>query len=59
MYSLCWNCCCFSLHSKAGIVEQFDGHYGPVTGIDYNAVPGPVGHIVDRLIFVAQSLHSW
>ncbi|XP_002156043.2 cytoplasmic dynein 1 intermediate chain 2 isoform X1 [Hydra vulgaris] len=28
--------------SKAGIVEQFDGHHGPVTSIDYNAVPGPI-----------------
>ena len=28
--------------SKAGISEQFEGHYGPVTAINYNAVPGPV-----------------
>lgn len=28
--------------SKAGIAEQFEGHYGPVTAIDYNRVHGPV-----------------
>eukprot|EP00795_Rhopilema_esculentum_P013907 gene13907-4859_t len=28
--------------SKAGIIDQFDGHNGPVTGISYNCVPGQV-----------------
>ena len=28
--------------SKAGIVEQFEGHHGPVTAVDYHAVPGPI-----------------
>eukprot|EP00794_Sanderia_malayensis_P003450 gene3450-3946_t len=28
--------------SKAGIVEQFDGHNGPVTGVSYHCVPGQV-----------------
>ena len=28
--------------SKAGIGEQFEGHQGPVTGIDCHSVPGPV-----------------
>jgi dynein intermediate chain len=28
--------------SKAGLNEAFEGHQGPVTGIDCNAVPGPI-----------------
>jgi len=28
--------------SKAGIVDQFEGHHGPVTAVDYHAVPGPI-----------------
>lgn len=28
--------------SKAGIVEQFEGHSGPVTGVSYNCVPGQI-----------------
>jgi len=28
--------------SKIGISEQYEGHYGPVTAIDYNPVPGPI-----------------
>lgn len=28
--------------SKAGIAEQYEGHHGPVTAIDYNAVPGAI-----------------
>lgn len=31
-----------SFYSKAGISEQFEGHHGPVTGIHYNKVPGPI-----------------
>ena len=31
-------------YSKAGIIDQFDGHSGPVTGISYHCVPGQVKH---------------
>ena len=29
-------------YSKAGIVDHFDGHSGPVTGISSHSSPGPV-----------------
>ena len=32
--------CCVS--SKAGINDMFEGHMGPVTGIDCNTVPGAI-----------------
>lgn len=28
--------------SKAGIIDQFDGHHGPVTGISYHSAPGQI-----------------
>ena len=31
-----------SLYSKAGISEIFEGHQGPVTGIDCHKVPGQI-----------------
>lgn len=35
----------FHFCSKAGIIDQFDGHSGPVTGISYHCVPGQVNSI--------------
>lgn len=32
----------FSLHSKAGISDIFEGHYGPATGIDTHSAAGPI-----------------
>ncbi|XP_066932539.1 dynein, cytoplasmic 1, intermediate chain 2a-like [Clytia hemisphaerica] len=28
--------------TNQGLSEQFEGHHGPVTGINYNKVPGPI-----------------
>jgi dynein intermediate chain len=30
------------MHSKSGISESFDGHFGPVTGLHCNHVAGPI-----------------
>lgn len=34
--------CVFSSHSKAGIGEVFEGHQGPVTGINCHMAVGPI-----------------
>lgn len=34
--------CAFSLSSKAGICEMFEGHQGPVTGISCHSAVGTV-----------------
>ncbi len=33
---------CFLCYSKAGINDMFEGHQGPVTGIDCHNVPGAI-----------------
>ena len=38
MFSFVW------IHSKAGISDIFEGHYGPVTGIDTHSAAGQVQH---------------
>ena len=32
----------FFYHSKSGINESFDGHFGPVTGLSSHQVVGPI-----------------
>ena len=33
---------CLASHSKAGIADIFEGHQGPVTGLDCHTVPGQI-----------------
>lgn len=41
----CYHSCPYlicTLYSKAGISEMFEGHHGPITGINCHTTPGPL-----------------
>ena len=43
------------IYSKAGIADMFDGHSGPITGIDTHNVPG----VIDFSSYFITSSFDW